>query len=476
MPSEFNLSPLYRHRLDKDGSVLEMDVLWPIIHYETLSGGGTDFRIRPLYRRVERPDTPGFGEKPDPASPASGNQVDHQFLWPLGRVRVRESEAHSRFFPLWNYDSRRFVDGRSESDWYFLFPFFWGGSDQKAPDLPVERYFGMFPLWLDAPAEFLTYDRLGFYFWPLYTRTEKDGRVGHIWLWPFIGYGTADRDDKTYWYRFLPFFNYIARKGEYERFWILWPFISWSTELKYTGDPLEGFHVWPLFGWQSSETRSSWNFLWPFFRGQQIQGKKSQLDLFWPLFHSLYDNTTGQDLHTWWFWPFVSRTTAKHQRSWSFLWPLVWWREYDDSAGQQTQKWVFPFFKHVHRTYKSGEQRWHEGGEDDYLQIWPLFHNETKRDGRAEFAFPSPWFYRDGNEEGIGEAYDWLYTLFRTRSRGPADHSAEVTANLFTTRTRGNRTQTSVPFLFSYESENKSGTFYLFNCIPIPFGDDEEGR
>jgi hypothetical protein len=481
MPSEFNLSPLYRHRLDKDGSVLEMDVLWPIIHYETLPDGGTDFRIRPLYRRVEKPDTPGFGEKGEKGdgTASRGTQVDHQYLWPLGRVRVRENETHARFFPLWNHDSRQFIDGRRESDWYFLFPFFWGGSNQKAPGLPVERYFGMFPLWLDAPGQFLTYDRLTFHFWPLHTRTEKDGRVGHIFLWPLIGYGDSDRENQSYWYRFLPFFSFNAREGQYERYSVLWPFFSWATDLMDTDDPLESFNFWPLCGWQTSKKRNTWSFLWPFFRGQEIQGKKSQLDLFWPFFHSLDDNTTGRDIHTWWLWPFVSRTKAKHQSSWSFLWPLIWWREYDDPDGKQTQQWIVPFFKHVHRTWMVDEKKenaWQKAGEDDYLQIWPLFHNETRRDGRAEFAIPSPWFYRNGNEEGVGEAYDWLYTLYRTRSRAPDDHSAECAVNLFTTRARGQRTQTSVPFLFSYESENGAGTFYLFNCIPFRFGDKEGGR
>jgi hypothetical protein len=480
MPSEFNLSPIYRHRLDRDGTVLEMDVLWPIIHYETTADGGTDFRIRPLYRRVEKPDTDGFGgsqdttetkpPKKNPGTPQT-NQVDHQFLWPLGRVRVRENETHSRLFPIWNYDSRQSLDGASESDWYFLFPFFWGGTDQKAPDLPVERYFGMFPLWLDAPGEFLTYDRLSFHLWPLHTRTEKDGRIGHIFLWPLIGYGYADREDQSYWHRFLPFYNYIARQDKYERHSVLWPFITWGTDLQDTGDPLFGFQFWPLFGWQTSETRSTWSFLWPFFRGNKIAGKKDELHLFWPFYHSLYDDTTGRDIHSWWLWPFVSRTKATHQDSWSFLWPMIWWREYDDPDGKQTQQWIAPFFKHVHRTWKSSPSSWHAGGEDDYLQIWPLFHNETKRDGRAEFAFPSPWFFRDGNEEGVGEAYDWIYTLFRTKSRAPGDDSAKVIANLFTTRTRDERTQTSVPFLFSYESEGDAGTFYLFNCIPFRFGE-----
>ena len=30
MPGELNLSPIYRHRLDADGSVRELDFLWPV--------------------------------------------------------------------------------------------------------------------------------------------------------------------------------------------------------------------------------------------------------------------------------------------------------------------------------------------------------------------------------------------------------------------------------------------------------------
>ena len=469
LPSEFNLSPLYRHRLAKNGSVLEMDVLWPIFHYETTTDGGTDFRIRPFYRRVERPDKPGFGEKladiehgPVPRA----MQQDHQFLWPLGRVRTFENEIHARLFPLWNYDSRRFIDGREESDWYFLFPFIWGGSDKASADAQRTHYVGIFPLYLDAPGEFLTYDRFTTVLWPLYTRTEKDGRVGHIFLWPFLGYGSKADEDQTYWYRFLPLFNFIARRDKFSRSAILWPILSWGLDNLDTDDPLSSFNIWPLLGWQSSEKIHAWSFLWPFFRGHKVEGKKSQLDLFWPIFRWVEDDTGGHDLKSWWFWPFISRTHSKIQRSWSVLWPIIWWREYDGADGRQNQEWVVPFYKHVHRGFQ-------DGGEDDYLQIWPLFHTEKKRNGAAEWAFPSPWFYRDGNEEGVGEAYDWLYTIARSRTRRPDDSSFDLAANLYTTRTQGQRTQTSVPFLFSSVSEKGEGTFYLFNFIPIPFGSDD---
>jgi hypothetical protein len=511
LPSEFNLSPLYRHRLDETGAVLEIDVLWPIVHYETRADGGGDFRIRPFYRRVSKPALPGFGPLPATpatdrpstpalataasASPASLVNIDHQFLWPLGRVRRKPEQTNARLFPLFSYDDRTFIDGRQESDWYCLFPFFWGGADRAAPSAPARRYFGIFPIYLDAPAEFLTYDRFTTVLWPLYTRTEKDGRVGHIALWPLLGYGSAEDATDTHWLRVLPLFNYIARREVYRRYSILWPIINWGTDLLNTDDPLHSFSVFPLFSWQQNKTVHGWSFLWPFFRGHSIEGKQHQLDLLWPLYHSLEDKTGGRQLRQWWLWPFVSRTEARHQKAWSVLWPLIWWREYDDPDGVQTQRWVLPFFRHVHRIWKraggpasgdeangdaadehrpseaqarSGEHQ--DGGEDDYLQLWPLLHIDQKRDGTGEWRFPSPWFYRDGNEVGVSEAYGWMYTLVQGQSRAPDDHAIHATAHLFTTRSRRGRTQTSVPFLFSYEADSHSSTLYLFNLIPIRVG------
>ena len=48
MPRELNLTPLWFHRLDADGSMLEWDLAWPIFHYERTTDGGDDFRVRPL--------------------------------------------------------------------------------------------------------------------------------------------------------------------------------------------------------------------------------------------------------------------------------------------------------------------------------------------------------------------------------------------------------------------------------------------
>ena len=55
VPRELNLSPLWFHRMDAEGNLLEWDAAWPLVHYERPPDGGADLRIRPLYRRVTPP-------------------------------------------------------------------------------------------------------------------------------------------------------------------------------------------------------------------------------------------------------------------------------------------------------------------------------------------------------------------------------------------------------------------------------------
>ena len=93
MPRELNLTPLWFHRLDAEGELLEWDAAWPLLHYERTPEGGDDFRVRPLYRRVTQP----VDELPADSS------VEHQFLWPLGRVQSYPDQTHARVFPLFSY-------------------------------------------------------------------------------------------------------------------------------------------------------------------------------------------------------------------------------------------------------------------------------------------------------------------------------------------------------------------------------------
>lgn len=454
LPAEFNCSPLYRHRLDEQGRVLELDVLWPIFHYELSPEGGDDLRIRPLWRRVV-----------EPVSKVSGARaVEHQFLWPLGRVRHDAGESSLRFFPLLWHRSRTNDAGQREADWYCLFPFIWGGSREDGQ----ENYFGVFPIAGSFP-DFLTYRRFTFVLWPLYLHLEKERTRSTIMLWPFIGWGSVS--DGTTWHRFIPLWSVADGPRRWYRS-ILWPVFSWGVENLDGDDPVFRWFVWPLFGRQTSREVFGWTVLFPLFQSMRIADRHWKVDFLWPIFRSEERLDPENPLFQWWVFPLVARTITDDQWAWNFLWPLIWLREYHDPEDLETQQLFVPFFSHTHREGRAGITDW--------LQIWPFLHRarEDRSDGvrRGEWSFLSPWPWHGAVSAGLREAFGWAWEIARADRRGAQDSSFELMAHLYSTRKRGERRQTSVPFLFNWESDASGGTLRLLQVIPIPFGGGEGSR
>lgn len=446
MPSELNLSPLYFHRLDEQGDLLELDALWPIVHYERTVDGGDDFRIRPLYRRVTEPKV---------------QAVEHQFLWPFGRVRSTPEEETQRLFPLWSWRSRINDEGVRDVDWYLLFPFVWGGASADGR----EDYLAVLPFYADIP-QFLSYERFRTVLFPLYVRLDKEGHRHTLFLWPLLGTSSCAEANHD-WFRLLPLYAHDIEPGRYARHYLLWPFISWSEENLDTENPVHTFWLWPFFGFESGRTASGWTVLWPFFEHTERQDHYFKLNLFWPLFH-YYRNAREQHLVQWWLWPLVGHVVSDDQEGWSWLWPLIWWRHYYDPEGRTDQQWILPFFWHVHRDNED------TGITEEFTKLWPLWHGttETDRDGnpvRGDWSLLSPWPWRQGNAYGVEEAFGWLWEIARGVRRSPEDKAVDLAARLFTERTRHGHTQMSVPFLFNYDGDASGGTFRLFQFLPIPF-------
>lgn len=442
IPGELNLAPVYRHRLDEAGNVLEMDFLWPVFHYERTADGGTDFRIRPLYRRVREGAPPGA--------------VEHQFLWPLGRVNSVEDDVNARLFPLWRYASRINEKGERDVDWYALL-LLWGGWTDSGD----EDYFAFLPFYADIPG-FLTYDQFRVHLFPLHVYTEKNGKKGHQFLWPLFGFGGND-SGSIYWRRLLPLFSVSVDEERFARYSLLWPLFGWGSE----NIDLEGAHdyflFWPLFGFRTGPKVSGWTFLWPLFQENEIEDRFYKLDLLWPFYRRQFDNSPSRTFDQWWFWPFVGHAVSPNRNAWSFLWPLIWWREFYDPDGTQRQRFFVPFYWSVHRDRA-------DGGADDFIRIWPFVHARTDHDGTGDWSVPSPLLWRESNIYGVEEAYGWLWTLARGQRRAPDDRAFDLAAHAFTTRTRKQRTQTSVPFLFNYESDDSGSVLRLLQFIPIPLG------
>jgi hypothetical protein len=453
LPRELNLAPVWFHRTDEHGEVLEWDCLWPILHYERTEQGGDDFRIRPFYRRVTEPNV----ELP------ADDAVEHQFLWPLGRVRSYPEETSSRLWPLWSWRSRPNQDGVRDVDWYLLFPFVWGGTSADGR----EDYFAVLPFYADIP-QFLTYDRFRALLFPLYVSVDKGGHRHHLFLWPFIGTSSCAENGHR-WFRVLPFYGHDIEPGRHDRRFVFWPFFAWSSENEDAKNgPVRSYWFWPFFGWRHGPATTGWMALWPFFQSMSHEQRLYVLTLFWPIFR-YHENVQADNLVQWWVWPLVGRVTSDDQNAWTFLWPLMWFRAYDDPDGRNEQQWVLPFWWRVVKTTKDGER-------ERFVKLWPLAH-DTKRTGkdgepiRGDWSVPSPFPWRDGNAYGVEEAYGWLWQWLHGVRRGPDDTAFAVLGRLFTTRSTKTQTTASVPLLFNYEQDGSGArTLRLFQFLPIPLG------
>ncbi|MBL8724718.1 MAG: hypothetical protein JNK49_11765 [Planctomycetes bacterium] len=481
LPRELNLAPVWFHRLDTEGKLLECDALWPIVHYERTAAGGSDLRIRPLYRRVTEP-LPDAADRPAadrPSPPPSPNEaVEHQFLWPFGRGRSDGEESHHRLWPLWSWRSRSNEAGLRDVDWYLLFPLVWGGSgggDGRGG--PTENYFGIFPFYADLP-DFLTYRRFTAVLFPLYLRLEKQvGSHTHrhtMFLWPLVG-TSACEGGHSRWH-FYPFYGHDVQPGRHDRRFALWPFFAWGTEnlaepnSRDLDDLVHSYWFWPFCGWRTGRTVGGWTALWPFFQHTWKQDHFNSLSLFWP-FVRYYWNRAEDNVTQRWFWPLVGQVQSDDQRAWSFAWPLVWWREFDDPEGHTAQQYVLPFWWHL-RTDTKDHRR------DDHWKAWPFAHHTVVTDAAganvsADWSVPSPFPFR--HDKGLGqgwrEHYGFLWELLRYQERQPGDRAFDLAGRLFTRRAREGGSTASMPFLFNYERDRSGArTLRLLQFLPIPLG------
>ena len=457
MPRELNLPPLWFHRLDEEGELLECDLLWPIVHYERTPTGGDDFRIRPLYRRVTESEEENLG--------GEGAAVEHEFLVPFGRVRSDAGESSNRLFPIWSWRAHRNELGERDVDWYLLFPFIWGGN--SADDR--EDYFAFLPFYADIP-QFLSYDRFFAFLFPLYLRLDKEGHRHRMFLWPLIGIGSCAENGHRY-LQLYPFYGYDIDPGYHDRRFLLWPFIAWSTENEDSDSPVFSFWFWPFVGWRTGRDVGGWNVLWPFFSQTWKRDHFTSLHLFWPVFH-YYWNRAEDNVTSWWVWPLFSRTKSDDQDAWGALWPLIWWRTYDDPDGRTSQQWVLPLFWNILIEREDGSDARH-------TKIWPFWHwtRETSAEGdqvKGDWSLLSPLPVRGSSATGIAETYGFLWEILTARQRGPDDHSLDVLGRVYTQRERAGEATSSVPFLFNYErSVTGKKTLRLFQFLPISFGGEE---
>ena len=178
---------------------------WPFFHYlsDTKEGDSEIEGLGPfLYWRKDAAQTE-WGLRP--LFYWTGGETDSlsrlEFLYPFGKVEVKEGDTKGYLFPLSNYREQEFY-GKKKWDFQF-FPFFIGETEKG------EDYFGLFPIFgtlLDRYGE----DEIRFFLWPLYGKSTFNGDWTTDVLWPLFSFTGGE---KKKGFRFWPFYGQKEESG-----------------------------------------------------------------------------------------------------------------------------------------------------------------------------------------------------------------------------------------------------------------------
>lgn len=320
--TERNLAPLYSSH-STAGGVPEVEALGGVALFrqDPVTGERRYWAVRPLVSNRFEPDGDRFA----------------WFLPPLGFIddRVTKGRNVAQFLPIARYATETREDGTSTWSLLVLPGIYWA----KHADGEMQRAF--FPFFADLKS-FLSFDRLRFFLFPLWVRTERYGRTTDYFLWPFF---SVSRGTGGTGFRAWPLFGVNRWEGRYDRKYALWPIFHWQTnDIQYGED----------------QTQHSW-MVWPLI-GRARRGPASNTTVLWPLFGYTTDPETG-------FW------------AWDGPWPLVVFQGGDPDRAVRRRVWpVFSYFK--------------GGGLTSRWWIWPIFNHRTEEyiDGDREATYVLPFW------------------------------------------------------------------------------------
>jgi len=397
--ADIHLAPLYT-RLSSAGGGTRSEALFGLGVWERgASDGPVDrWALRPLGGWRREPDGPA-GE-----TPLANARWRADFLYPLGRHTDGMRTTTSWLLPLYSYKSR--PTGSGSRRWTLLtLPGFWFANDPKGGSS-----YAWFPI-AGHVEDFLTYDELDFFLFPLWASAERDGKKSRHLLYPVFGWTFGGGESS---YRFWPFYMRAKIDGVYERHSVLWPIVHWQTNGKYLGAGKEQhmWMVWPLFGATRQQTYRSYSTLWPFF-GWATDSRSDfwALDAPWPLvrFQRGGKNPAAEERSR--AWPFYSHFRGDRLESWNVLWPLVHKREEVYPLSHRKSFYALPF-------WQSWRRKDEETGEkSSWKKLWPLYQTR-KQNGRERFSTLAP--YPLHFDEVFDFYWAWMFELWTTEKR-PAE-------------------------------------------------------
>ena len=409
--SEVHLAPFYSRHGTALGTV-DTELAGGMVHHVAAPDGTTQTKaLRPIF---------------------SWHAEEHghwrsYLLPPLGYSYGRWGEVLSLLVPVYIYRDKDRADGSREQRLISLPGLMLRRNSERGLSL------GWFPF-VGKLDQFLTYEDVFFFLWPLYVSARAGERRSHNLLWPLIGWTRGGGEDSL---RVLPFFARARLEGRYDRLSVLWPFFQYHRNHLGGGgeEPQTTLWFFPFYGKVTRGTYRADSVLWPFFAwARDPRGDFRAFDGPWPLvrFQSGGVNT---DVVRRRIWPFFGYFESDGLESTSYLWPFIHVRRERYRASERDSLYVLPFWQSWDRTDLS------DGRTSAWRKLWPLYVYE--RDGAASWgAFPELdplwrnmrmtyhyawmwrlWTWERDPERGLARDRSWLNLVRREDSPGESRRS-----------------------------------------------------
>jgi len=330
-------------------------------------------------------------------NPATGWE-NREFLWPIGESQRLKNDLSWRV--LLAYGTRFDAPNARSRYRFWLLPFYFQGRD-----IHGETYHAVFPLG-GRIHEFLFQDRIAFFLFPLWARSETEkSRTWHV-LWPILSRTTGP---DTSGFRIFPLYGRRAAKDRYEKRFVCWPF--W-TQARYLNPAARGYGYvfFPFYGRMKLDDQSVRLFLPPFIRIGRSQQLRSYY-LPWPFVQigrGAQEKTIVWPIYGDWRRPGYHRAFA--------VWPIAWRERIDRGDTTVRRHMLIPFLQYETQT-RRGIIPAARGDQGRLVKIWPLL--TWRREGtEREFRALDLWPLR--RTPVIERNWAPFWTLWRFRAAGEA--------------------------------------------------------
>ncbi len=467
---DFALAPLHS-RLSKAGGGTGSESLFGMVTSDRSDPGG------PIDAWAVRPFT-GWTREPDgePGPPPGANaRWRSEILYPLGRSTSGVRTSSSWFLPLYFWRSRETAKAGRRSTLLTL-PGLWWARDEAGGGS-----FAWFPFFGHVE-DFLTYEEIRFFLFPLYSTAKRDGKKSTHFLFPVLGWTRGGGEKST---RLWPFWVHSEIEGFHDRTSVLWPFVHWQTNSIHRGEASteHKWMVWPLYGRTRRGSYRSHTLLWPFFGwASDPRAEFWALDAPWPLVRLQSGGKWPRAANRTRVWPFYSHFETKELEWWTWAWPFVHRRREVRQDSRRDSFHVFPFWQSV-RTRDSDDRE-----ISSWWKLWPLAQRRrTGPSERLSVLAPFPfhwdptfdhywswplelWTVEREKEERIRRERSWGGLWLRERD---AHEDRRYLSGLFSRRTYREEgavvRETSLLFgLIRWRSMEESGTALLAPSFPGP--------